>query len=74
MQPPLFSAAASASFEVVGGITATAPAGSGTINVTVTNANGSSPTSSADEFVYRYAGPFSLNVALSQASASVTLA
>ncbi len=73
VQPPLFSAAPRL-VRGRGRDHSDGPAGSGTVNVTVTNANGSSPTSSADEFVDRYAGPFSLNVSLSQASASVTLA
>ena len=36
-------------------ITATAPAGSGTVNVTVTNAGGTSAVSAADRFSYRVA-------------------
>lgn len=54
-------------------ISATAPAGTGTVDVTVTNASGTSETSSADEWTYNYAGPFGLSVALSQAVATVSL-
>ena len=37
-------------------ITATSPAGSGTVDVTVTNSGGTSATSSADQFTYGHGG------------------
>jgi IPT/TIG domain/FG-GAP-like repeat/FG-GAP repeat len=49
-----FGAATAASFAFIDStqLTATAPAGGGTVDVTVTNAAGTSPTSAADKFTY----------------------
>ena len=53
-----FGGTAASSFSVVSAtqITATAPAGTGTADVTVTTPNGTSSTSSADQFSYGAAG------------------
>ena len=50
-----FGGAAATSFQVVsdGEITAVAPPGSGTVDVTVTTPGGTSPTGGADQFTYR---------------------
>jgi len=54
-----FGAANAAGYTVnpSGSITATSPAGKGTVNVTVTTSEGTSATSSSDEFTYQPPGP-----------------
>jgi alpha-tubulin suppressor-like RCC1 family protein len=53
-----FGATTAASFTVISAtwISAVSPAGTGTVNVTVTSAGGTSATGSADQFVYRLGG------------------
>ncbi len=46
-----------------GSITATSPAGSGTVHVTVTTAGGTSTTSGADQFTYNVAAPAITSIA-----------
>ncbi len=54
-----FGAAPASSFHVVSDteLTAVSPAGSGTVDVTVTSAGGTSATSSADQFTYTASAP-----------------
>jgi len=65
----------SATFTVVSAeqIDAVAPAGTGTVDITVTSPAGTSPTSSSDEWTYTFAGPFSMAISLASSQATVSL-